>query len=44
MNTEILLRIANIICHLLLLSIIEPIFFFEFAGKYEINEHQNFSL
>ena len=40
MNAEILLRIANIVCHLLLLAIVEPIFFFEFAGKNEISEHQ----
>jgi len=39
-SVGILLRVANIVCHLLLLAIVEPIFFFEFAGKHEIEVHK----
>ena len=40
MSAELVLRLANLVCHLLLLAIIEPIFFFQFAGNNEIHEHQ----
>jgi len=36
---DILIRVINILFHLVLLSLAEPLFFFEFAGKLEDSEH-----
>ena len=38
---EVLIRLINMTCHLVLLAIIEPTFFFSFAATSEIKKHKH---
>jgi hypothetical protein len=39
MWTEIFVRLINMTCHLFLLSVIEPLFFFSYAATSEVTKH-----
>jgi len=41
MFVELLKRLMNIACHLLLLAILEPLFFFRYASKIEERAHES---